>query len=54
MDGSNASVLIAEEISSVDTYDTIALEFANSSELPSGVEGEIVEQLKSLGYLDGE
>ncbi len=54
MDGSNASFLIAEEISPVDTYDTIALEFANPSELPSGVEGEIVEQLKSLGYLDGE
>jgi len=54
MDGRVASFLHVEEVASIETYDTIVPEFLNASEVPSGVEGDIVDQLKALGYVGPE
>ncbi|MCH7598943.1 MAG: hypothetical protein IH973_04230, partial [Myxococcales bacterium] len=44
----------AASIPPIKSYDFIALEFVNPSHVPSGVEDEIVEQLRALGYIDPE
>lgn len=54
MDGSKASFLDNGEIEMIDSYSSIEIEFVNADEVPSGVEADIVEQLKSLGYIDAE
>jgi predicted AlkP superfamily phosphohydrolase/phosphomutase len=54
MDGRIASFLIAEEIPPIDTYDAIAPDFVNPDIVPSGVKGDIIEELKALGYGDSE
>lgn len=54
MDGTRASFLAATEVPTIETYDTLALEFVNPNEVPSGVEDDILDQLKSLGYIDPE
>ena len=58
MDGIRAAFLEADSsaasIPPIKSYDFIALEFVNPSHVPSGVEDEIVEQLRALGYIDPE
>ncbi len=54
MDGKIASFLTAEEIKPVGSYNGLAIEFVNPADVPSGVEAEIVDQLKALGYIDPE
>ena len=38
----------------VESYDTISIEYVDVEDVASGVEDDIVEQLKSLGYIDAE
>lgn len=58
MDGKRAAFLEtndgAEQRPPIDSYDVIALEFVNPSDIPSGVEDAIVEQLRALGYIEPE
>lgn len=54
MDGQVASFLVPEEIPSIDSYDAIVTEFVNPNEVPSGVESDIIDQLRALGYGDSE
>ena len=54
MDGSPARFLETPQRPPIETYDTIEIEYINPEETPSGVEDDIVEQLKSLGYIDAE
>lgn len=58
MDGKRAAFLnldhTAEPSPPIESYDVIALDFVNPSAVPSGVEDEIVDQLRALGYIDPE
>ena len=53
MNGEPAPFLQVES-TMIPTYDGLTIEFTDSDEVPSGVESDIVEQLKSLGYIDEE
>ena len=52
MAGKSATFVNADELHPIDTYDKLPLKFVNPPDLPSGVEDDIVEQLKSLGYIE--
>lgn len=55
MAGVSATFLSAEQreaIRPVASYRDLPIEFVDAEPLPSGVEDDIVEQLKSLGYID--
>ncbi|MCP4036010.1 MAG: sulfatase-like hydrolase/transferase [bacterium] len=54
MDGVRANFMDTTQIVPVDTYDTLALEFVTPEDVPSGVEDEVIEHLKSLGYIESE
>ena len=54
MDGVRANFLASAGIAPVETYNDLALEYVNPETTPSGVEGEVIEHLKSLGYIESE
>ncbi len=54
MDGSIAAFLVTHRVPAITSYDGLAVEFVNAEEVASGVEGDIVDELKALGYLDAD
>lgn len=54
MDGTRAPFLVVDEIPPIDTYDNLALEFVDPRQTPSGVEEDILDRLRSLGYIEPE
>jgi predicted AlkP superfamily phosphohydrolase/phosphomutase len=54
MDGRPAPFVQVPQLAPIPTYDVGELSFVDPGEVPSGVEDDIVEQLKSLGYIDEE
>ncbi len=52
MDGTRASFLEVREAPSIETYDDLALEFVDPDRAPSGVESDILERLRMLGYIE--
>jgi predicted AlkP superfamily phosphohydrolase/phosphomutase len=54
MDGSPAPFVEVPQLPAIATYDIGKLSFVDPEKTPSGVEEDIVDQLKMLGYIDEE
>jgi len=54
MDGTRAAFLVVDAIPTIKTYDTLKLEFVDPRHTPSGVEADVLDRLKALGYIDPE